>query len=556
MSHVSRRWRTAEGLVRAMRLSRSVLAGIAAVAMVPALLVVPVPLLVHRAFELATTATASAPLAWTVAGIVGLLLVGEAIAGAIRVTALRVTKAGTQRLRVRLAEAVEALPFDEVETRGPHIHDVGVNDVNRVDLMMASLIAFGLPAALLAIGLSGALAFVHIGFGLATLTAAGVVAIAERAMRSRMRRAIDESHGALGSFSHQLWAAIDRVSSTRAHAAEAREVRILTAAADELRTSSLRASETQAIGISTGRAITAVVFGALVLIATLLVQQGAVSIPEMLAVSAAIALLRAPLNTLSFIAPPVQEGWRAWQRVYALLETGDRARSAGGPLPPAGALEVSDLSGGIGDAVLFEDVTFSLAPGEVVAVMGPNGAGKSTLVTYLLGLRPPRRGSVRIGGASSVSSDRDAWRRAFGVVLQRTAWFDGTIRDNLTYGAEDATPADVRDACDLARVTEMLDSWPAGLETLVGRGGIRLSEGQAQRLAIARALVRRPRFLILDEPTTHLEDGMGAEILSRILARASRPGILLITHQPELARVSDRVVVLISGRLASPGLLA
>jgi ABC-type multidrug transport system fused ATPase/permease subunit len=308
------------------------------------------------------------------------------------------------------------------------------------------------------------------------------------------------------------------------------------------------------VATSVSRASSALVFGALLLGAGLLVQQGAMSIPSMLAVYATIALMRAPLNTLGLIAPQVQEGWHAWRRVVTLLGSAAADIGGGGVAPtPDAVVELDGVACRYGERVIFEDVSFAIGPGEVVALTGPNGAGKTTLIRQIVGLSRPSSGAIRVGGVDLADIDLAAWRRLLGVVVQEAWLFDGSIRDNLVYGAPHATAADVNEACRLARATTLLRRLPQGLETVVGAGGLRLSDGQRQRLAIARALVRAPRLLILDEPTNHLDRDSATAIIEGILAQPHRPAVLLVTHALEFTLAADRVYVLADGHLTSSG---
>ena len=362
----------------------------------------------------------------------------------------------------------------------------------------------------------------------------------------------DASHRTFGEVSRGAWSMLSGFLVIRSHAAERHEVSIRRDEAAAASVASESAAQAAAVASSVSRASTALVFGALLLGAGLLVQQGVMSIPSMLAVYATIALMRAPLNTLGLIAPNVQEGWHAWRRVAELLGSSAADIRGGGAVPAPGAVVVLDrVSCRYGEHTIFEDVSFAIRPGEVVALTGPNGAGKTTLIRQIVGLSQPSCGSVSVGGVDLERIDLAAWRRCLGVVLQETWLFDGSIRDNLVYGAPGATDADVERACRLAQADGLLGRLPQGLETTIGAAGIRLSDGQRQRLAIARALVRAPRLLILDEPTNHLDRDSAKAIIDAILAQPQRPSVLLVTHALEFALAADRIYVLADGRLTS-----
>ncbi len=520
--------------------------GLGVASVLPALFVMPAPFLVQRAFGIATGGGAPQSLVAVVGAMVGLLLVGEAVALGVRIAALRLTKPAMVNLRERLAWAVVSLPLEHVERRAALVHDVFVHDTERVDVMLNAVAALALPASVLALLLSAALVVAHPAFGLTTLVAAACVVFSERLTRRRMHLVFRRSHETFGAVSRGAWSLLGGFQVVRAHAAERHEVGLRRLEAEAASDASEQAARAAALATAVSRATTALAFGVLLLGAGILVQRGAMTIPAMLAVYASIALLRGPLNTLSMVAPQLQEGWHAWRRVADLL--GASAQVIGGHTPPPpGPIVVDRVACRHGERVLFEQVSLAVQPGELVALTGPNGVGKTTLIRYILGLAHPHDGSVRVGGVPLDEIDIAAWRRSLGVVLQETWLFDGTVRDNLVYGAPHVTDADIARACRAAHVDGLLRFLPDGLETVIGASGVRLSDGQRQRLAIARALVRSPRLLIMDEPTNHLDSQAATAIIASIVELPARPAVIVVTHDAEVTGIADRVFTLADG---------
>lgn len=522
--------------------------GVGVASVLPALFVMPAPFLVQRAFGMATGGGTPWSLIAVVAAMVALLLVGEAVALGVRIAALRLTKPAIVCLRERLAWAVVSLPLEHVERRPAAIHDVFVHDTERVDIMLNAVAALALPASVLVTLLSAAMIVAYPAFGFTTVVAAATVVVIERYTRRQMQQVFTRSHETFGAVSRGAWSLLSGFQAVRAHVAERHEVglrRLEAAAAGEASAAAARAA---AVATTASRATTAVAFGVLLLGAGLLVQRGAMTIPAMLAVYATIALLRAPLNTLSMVAPQLQEGWYAWGRVADILATSAQVIGGHTP-PPPGAVVVDQATCRHGDRVLFEHVGLTVRPGELVALTGPNGVGKTTLIRYILGFTRPTEGRVRVGGVVIDDLDIAAWRRSLGVVLQETWLFDGTVHDNLVYGASEVTEADVARACRVAQVDGLLRYLPDGLDTVIGTPGVRLSDGQRQRLAIARALVRSPRLLIMDEPTNHLDSEAARAIIGAIVALPARPAVLVVTHDAEIAGIADRVYTLADGHM-------
>jgi thiol reductant ABC exporter CydD subunit len=205
------------------------------------------------------------------------------------------------------------------------------------------------------------------------------------------------------------------------------------------------------------------------------------------------------------------------------------------------------------DGLVLDDVTLSLAPGERVALIGPSGAGKSTIVRLLLGFDRPGSGRVLVGATDLATLDLDRWRTHIAWVPQRPHLASSTIGGAICLGSPRASSTEIADAARSAGAEEFIAALPDGYDTRVGDGGISLSAGQIRRVALARALLRDPALLILDEPTTSL-DHESAERVADALERLPRAEtMLLITHDADLAaRIADRVLSICDGRIVDP----
>jgi ATP-binding cassette subfamily B protein len=198
-------------------------------------------------------------------------------------------------------------------------------------------------------------------------------------------------------------------------------------------------------------------------------------------------------------------------------------------------------------------VDLDIRPGETVAFVGPSGAGKSTVLNLVLGFIRPSTGRILLDGVDMQVLDLRTARRFVSVVPQESVLFEGTIRDNVTYGLDDVPDERLRAALRDANALDIVDSRPAGWDTVVGERGAQLSGGQRQRIAIARALIRDPRILLLDEATSALDPESEAQV-QKALARLMRNRTtLVVAHRLSTIRRADRIVVLDGGRIVESG---
>jgi ABC-type multidrug transport system fused ATPase/permease subunit len=199
------------------------------------------------------------------------------------------------------------------------------------------------------------------------------------------------------------------------------------------------------------------------------------------------------------------------------------------------------------------DAEFCIQAGKVTALVGASGAGKSTLIDLMLKFRAPNQGALWLGGQSLNDVVRRSWLDRVGLVRQDVFLFAGTIRENLLEYKSDATDEELRSACRRAGALEFIDAMSDGLDTRVGERGVTMSGGQRQRIAIARALLRNPDVLILDEAMSALDGETEAKILKALLVDSPRRIIVLISHRLATVRNADHIVVLDRGRVVEQG---
>jgi ATP-binding cassette subfamily B protein len=269
-------------------------------------------------------------------------------------------------------------------------------------------------------------------------------------------------------------------------------------------------------------------------------------------------LMAVGLSALAEQWADVQRAAGASERVFELLH---RVPS----IPSTGGEQLAKVEGAVTfekvafaypsrpDVTVLDGFDFSMAPGEVVAVVGPSGAGKSTIASMLYRLYDPKAGRLLLDGHPYSTLDAEWLRRQVGVVAQEPLLFSTSIADNIRYGRPDASDAEVEAAAKTANAHAFISGFPEGYKTLVGERGIQLSGGQKQRVAIARAVLKNPRILILDEATSALDaesEHLVREALERLMKGRTT---LVIAHRLSTVKDANRVVVLDAGRVVQVG---
>ncbi|MCL5999243.1 MAG: ABC transporter ATP-binding protein/permease [Chloroflexi bacterium] len=235
----------------------------------------------------------------------------------------------------------------------------------------------------------------------------------------------------------------------------------------------------------------------------------------------------------------------------------DATKSSAGPVICYGKVAFRHVSfkysaTGTGENVI-SDINFTAAPGEVVAIVGGTGTGKSTLVSLIPRLYDVTEGAVLIDDIDTRNYRLEDLRAGIGVVLQKNTLFSGTIRDNLRWGNETASDEEIVAACCDAQAHDFIMSFPKGYDTELGQGGVNVSGGQKQRLCIARAMLKKPKILILDDSTSAVDSGTEAQIRESFYKNLANTTVFIIAQRISSVRAADKIVVLDDGRIVGIG---
>lgn len=247
----------------------------------------------------------------------------------------------------------------------------------------------------------------------------------------------------------------------------------------------------------------------------------------------------------------------AGERLFEIVDAEPEVKDPAEPLPiPRDHKLEFDMVGfryEDGDRFALEDVSFTLEPGRRIAVVGPSGAGKSTLASLVLRFWEPTEGEIAIGGRDVRGYAQDDVRDLIGVVSQDTHVFNDTLRANLLLARPGATDEDLHGALAQAKLSELVERLPHGLESPLGEHGLKLSGGERQRLSVARALLKNAPLLVLDEPTANLDPATERKLLDAVYRSTQDRATLVITHRLVRMELMDEVLVLERGRIVERG---
>ena len=312
--------------------------------------------------------------------------------------------------------------------------------------------------------------------------------------------------------------------------------------------------------IATSFSSTALMFNQIIIVSygVLLIGEGDLSMGGLIGCMIISGRAMAPVGQIAQVLGRLNVSMQCYSRVDKFMKVTNREEEA------RAYVERSELKGPIStqnmtfrypasQTKLFDNLSFEIKEGQKVAILGKIGSGKSSLVRILLGLYIPDDGLVLVGGTNVSQIRPEDMRRNFGVVHQNISLFSGTIRDNIALGVDEYDDDFLVHVATVSGVMDWLGKLPNGFDYEVSEGGKELSGGQRQTVALARSLMRKPNYLLFDEPTANMDTGTEQMVLSGLKEHLTDETMIIVTHRMAPLNLVDRIIVLENGRVAIDG---
>jgi subfamily B ATP-binding cassette protein MsbA len=462
------------------------------------------------------------------------------------------------KLRVRMYEHLQKLSLDFFNKwKVGEIMSRSTNDLQIVQNVFVSNIVTLLPEAVTFVGVLIYLTALNWQLLIMTIITLPLFAYLIQLFTSRMRRISKYNQRKLADLASVLQESIYGVSIIKAFAAERKEISKYTRENERSFWISMKGSRLHAMQEPMLFMLQITMILLIFMVGGVQIIEGNITVGNFIAFCLGLGMLVNPVTIFGKVTVKQQQAYVALDRIFELLDTEPTVKEAAKPRRQAiaGNVQIVDLSFAynVANGLVLKDINLDVKAGEVIALVGPSGSGKTTLVNLLPRFYDATQGRVLIDGVDVREYAFDSLRGQIGIVTQETILFSGTIRDNITYGKEHATQAEIEKAAQMANAHNFIKLFPSGYMTYLGERGVRLSGGQKQRVAIARAILSDPKILILDEATSALDNESEKLVQQALENLMRRRTTFIIAHRLSTVRNADRIVVIDDGRISAIG---
>lgn len=461
-------------------------------------------------------------------------------------------------LRKELFEKLQSLPimFFDIHTHG-EIMSRATNDIDNVSITISQTTVQLMASTVNILGSLVMMIYLSPIMTGASLITVPMVYFLTKFIASRTRSFFSQQQKTLGNLNGHIEETIGGIFVVKAFNNEEKVIREFKEQNNILRDVGVKAQIWSGFIMPLMNVINNFGFGVIAILGGILALKGMISIGVIASFISYSKQFTRPLNELANTFNTLQSGIAGAERVFEILDEVEERQDS------PHAIETKDIKGQVefkevffeyeeGEPVL-RNVSFKVKPGTNVALVGPTGAGKTTIVNLLTGFYEIEKGEILIDGINIKDYKKDSLRRIFGMVLQDTYLFSGTIRENIRYGRLDATEEEIEKAAILARADDFISKLPKAYDTYLNEGGTNLSQGQRQLLAISRAILADPSILILDEATSSVDTRTELKIQEAMVKLMENRTTFIIAHRLSTIRDADIIMVIDKGQIVEAG---
>ena len=461
-------------------------------------------------------------------------------------------------LREKLFEKLQSLPimFFDIHTHGEIMSRL-TNDIDNVSVTISQTTVQLMSSMVNILGSLVMMIYLSPLMTLASLITVPMVYILTRFIASRTKLYFRTQQKTLGNLNGHIEESISGIHVVKAFNNEEKVINEFKRQNDILRDVGVKAQIWSGFLMPIMNVINNFGFAVIAIFGGSLAVKGIISVGVIASFISYSKQFTRPLNELANTFNTLQSGIAGAERVFEILDEVEEREDS------EDAITIEDIKGEVefknvyfeyekGEPVL-KDISFKVEPGVNIALVGPTGAGKTTIVNLLTGFYDIEKGEILIDGVNIKDYKKDSLRKIFGMVLQDTYLFSGTIKENIRYGNLDASDEEIRRAAILARADDFIENLPIGYDTLINEGGTNLSQGQRQLIAISRAILSNPSILILDEATSSVDTRTELKIQEAMVKLMENRTTFIIAHRLSTIKDADTIMVIDHGQIVEAG---